>query len=189
MQPRTATMHARPVSRLSMLWVDGRVLTWRVTRRGLTNCCEWERSSFTLWLMKAFLKRLKIELAVSRTPCIHTRLAPCSEWPPDSTPSPGVLACLYLAVSCDNALRPAQRLWTNGSMPQLACGFHAVLRTGLFQLQVRACLLNCATNPHPQPGDSLCKMLHDALVASWARDVLACMLLHRLQSMGMSSMR
>ena len=48
------------------------MLTWRVARRGLTNCCECERSSFTLWLMKAFLKRLKMELAVSRTPCACT---------------------------------------------------------------------------------------------------------------------
>lgn len=38
-------------------------------RRGSTNCWECFKSSFTLWLMKAFLKRLKIELAVSRTPC------------------------------------------------------------------------------------------------------------------------
>ena len=43
--------------------------TCKVVRRGSTNCWECFRSSFTIWLMKAFLKRLKMELEVSRTPC------------------------------------------------------------------------------------------------------------------------
>ena len=43
--------------------------TCKVVRRGSTICWECFKSSFTLWLMKAFLKRLKMELAVSRTPC------------------------------------------------------------------------------------------------------------------------